>query len=201
MHDWRLEEQNSPSIKELQTFLVHTCSGWISPILSFLREGRLPPNPEEAKKIQKRATRFTILNDELYKRGSWRQATSSRRCNKTQSILWRSVTIAKGTKMFNKSPEKRWRKFARLGHSHNRGWTSWVLYHREKDKWSSYSSQLTTSQSGSKRKPLQQSQKQRYKILYGKILFAGSGYPGRSYQITIVSSTTRDSDHFARAWA
>ena len=55
--------------------------------------------------------------------------------------------------------------------------------------------------SGSKRKPLQQSQKQRYKILYGKILFAGSGYPGRSYQITIVSSTTRDSDHFARAWA
>ena len=69
MHDWRLEEQNSPSIKELQTFPVHTCSGWTSPILSFLREGRLPPHPEEAKKIQKRAARFTILNDELYKRG------------------------------------------------------------------------------------------------------------------------------------
>ena len=37
--------------------------------MSFLREGRLPLDPEEAKKVQKRAARFTILNDELYKRG------------------------------------------------------------------------------------------------------------------------------------
>ena len=34
----------------------------------FLQDGRLPPNPEEAKKIQKRAARFTVLNDKLYKR-------------------------------------------------------------------------------------------------------------------------------------
>ncbi|XP_050262614.1 uncharacterized protein LOC126707068 [Quercus robur] len=67
INDWRLEEPNSPSIKEFQTFPVHTYSGWTSPILSFLRD--LPPNPEEAKKIQKRAARFTVLNDELYKRG------------------------------------------------------------------------------------------------------------------------------------
>ena len=51
MNDWRLEEQNSPSIKELQTFPMHIRSGWMSPILSFLRDGRLPPNPKEAKKI------------------------------------------------------------------------------------------------------------------------------------------------------
>ena len=38
-------------------------------ILSFLRDGRLPPNLEEARKIQKRTARFTVLNDELYKRG------------------------------------------------------------------------------------------------------------------------------------
>ena len=68
MNDWRLEEQNSPNIKEFQTFPVHTCSGWIDPILSFLRDGRLPPNPEEAKKIQKQVAPFTVLNDELYKR-------------------------------------------------------------------------------------------------------------------------------------
>ena len=67
--DWRLEEQNSPRIKELQTFLVHTHSRWTSPILSFLKDGRLPPNPKEAKKIQKRATWFTVLNDKLYKKG------------------------------------------------------------------------------------------------------------------------------------
>ena len=39
------------------------------PILSFLREGQVPPNLKEAKKIQKRAARFTILNDKLYNRG------------------------------------------------------------------------------------------------------------------------------------
>ena len=66
---WRLEEQNSPSIKEFQTFPVHARSGWMNPILSYLKDGQLPPDHEEAKKIQKRATRFTVLNDELYKRG------------------------------------------------------------------------------------------------------------------------------------
>ena len=69
VNDWRLEEQNSPSIEEFQTFPVNTCSGWTSPILSYLKNGRLPPSPEEAKKIKKRVARFTILNDELYKRG------------------------------------------------------------------------------------------------------------------------------------
>ena len=48
---------------------MHTCAGWTSPILSDLKDGRLPPNPKEAKKIQKRAARFTVLYDELYKRG------------------------------------------------------------------------------------------------------------------------------------
>ena len=53
---WKLEEQNSPSIEEFQTFLVHAHAGWTSPILSYLKDGQLPPNPDEAKKIQKWAT-------------------------------------------------------------------------------------------------------------------------------------------------
>ena len=69
VNNWRLEEQNFPSIKEFQTFPVHTRSGWTSPILSYLKDGRLPPNLEEAKKIKKRAAKFMMLNDELYKRG------------------------------------------------------------------------------------------------------------------------------------
>ena len=48
---------------------MHTCASWISPILSYLKGGRLPPNPDEAKKIKKWAARFIVLNDELYKRG------------------------------------------------------------------------------------------------------------------------------------
>ena len=41
----------------------------MAPIVSFLQGGHLPQNTEEAKKIKKRAARFTILNNTLYKRG------------------------------------------------------------------------------------------------------------------------------------
>ena len=67
--DWKTKEQNHPSILELQISSVHTDHGWTSPIVTFLQEGRLPNDPEEAKKVRRRAARFTILNDELYKRG------------------------------------------------------------------------------------------------------------------------------------
>ena len=48
---------------------MHAHFGWTSPILSYLKDGQLPPNPKEAKKIQKRAARFMVPNDKLYKRG------------------------------------------------------------------------------------------------------------------------------------
>ena len=41
----------------------------MTPIVSFLQDERLPQDIEEAKKIKKRAAKFTILNDTLYKRG------------------------------------------------------------------------------------------------------------------------------------
>ena len=41
----------------------------MTPIISYLQDGHLPQNTKEAKKIKKRAARFTILNDALYKRG------------------------------------------------------------------------------------------------------------------------------------
>ena len=64
-----MEEQEFSNIEEFQTFPVHTRSGWKDPILSFLRDGRLPSSPKEAKKVQKRVVRFTVLNGELYKWG------------------------------------------------------------------------------------------------------------------------------------
>ena len=39
----------------------------MTPIISFLQDGHLPQDMDEAKKIKKRAARFTILNDALYK--------------------------------------------------------------------------------------------------------------------------------------
>ena len=41
----------------------------MTPIISFLQDGHLPQDIEEAKKVRKRATKFTILNNTLYKRG------------------------------------------------------------------------------------------------------------------------------------
>ena len=41
----------------------------MTPIMSFLQDGHLPQNADEARKIKKRSARFTILNDTLYKRG------------------------------------------------------------------------------------------------------------------------------------
>ena len=67
--NWRLEEQNSLNIEEFQTFLMHARAGWTSPILSYLKDGQLPPDLKEPRKIQRRAARFTVLNDELYRRG------------------------------------------------------------------------------------------------------------------------------------
>ena len=39
----------------------------MDPILSNIK--KLPSNPFEAKKVKVRAVRFTVMNDELYKRG------------------------------------------------------------------------------------------------------------------------------------
>ena len=41
----------------------------MTPIVSFLQDGYLPQDAEEAKKIKKKAARFSILNDTLYKKG------------------------------------------------------------------------------------------------------------------------------------
>ena len=38
-------------------------------IVTYIRDGMLLANPLEARKIKVRLSRFTILNDELYKRG------------------------------------------------------------------------------------------------------------------------------------
>ena len=64
-----MEIQKRPSIEEVPTFTIQSTNSWMTPIIAFLQDGHLPQNVEEAKKIKKRADRFTILNDALYKRG------------------------------------------------------------------------------------------------------------------------------------
>ncbi|XP_050242514.1 uncharacterized protein LOC126691525 [Quercus robur] len=64
-----MEVQKHPSIEEASTFTIWSVNSWITPILSFLQDGRLPQDVEKARKVKKRAAKFMILNDTLYKRG------------------------------------------------------------------------------------------------------------------------------------
>ena len=61
--DLTMEVQKHPSIEEVLTFTIRSTNSWMTPIMSFLQDGHLPQNTEEAKKVKKRAARFTILND------------------------------------------------------------------------------------------------------------------------------------------
>ena len=64
-----MEIQKRLNIEEVPTFTIQSTNSWMTPIISFLQDGHFPQNAEEAKKIKKRAARFMILNDTLYKRG------------------------------------------------------------------------------------------------------------------------------------
>ena len=64
-----MEVQKHPSIEEVPTFAIQNESSWLTPIVSFLQDGHLPQDADNARKIRKGAARFTILNDVLYKRG------------------------------------------------------------------------------------------------------------------------------------
>ncbi|XP_065621860.1 uncharacterized protein LOC136064257 [Quercus suber] len=67
--DLMIEIHKNPSIEEILTFAVQSTSSWMTLIMSFLQDGHLPQDADEARKIKKRAARFTILSDTLYKRG------------------------------------------------------------------------------------------------------------------------------------
>ena len=64
-----MEVQKHPSIEEMPTFVIQKVSSWITPIMAFIQDGHLPQDTAEAKKVRKKAAKFTILNDTLYKRG------------------------------------------------------------------------------------------------------------------------------------
>ena len=64
-----MEVQKYPSIEEVPTFTIQSRNNWMTPIVAFLQDRHLPQDANEARKIRKKAARFTILNDVLYKRG------------------------------------------------------------------------------------------------------------------------------------
>ena len=67
--DLLVEVQYLPSIEGLEVSCVLSGKSWMDPIVTYIRNDSLPSDPAEARKVKIRSSRFTILNDELYKRG------------------------------------------------------------------------------------------------------------------------------------
>ena len=63
------EVLTKPSIKEIQALQVEPKGTWMTPILSYIQEGKLPKDPNEVRRTRVCSARFAILNGQLYKQG------------------------------------------------------------------------------------------------------------------------------------
>ena len=48
-----MEVQKHPSIEEVPTFTIQSMNSWMTPIISFLQDGHLPQDADEARKIKR----------------------------------------------------------------------------------------------------------------------------------------------------
>nr|XP_023913408.1 uncharacterized protein LOC112024989 [Quercus suber] len=58
-----------PSIDLPEMLQIEGEENWMTPIVSYLRDGRLPEGKDEARKLRVRSTRYILMDKVLYKRG------------------------------------------------------------------------------------------------------------------------------------
>ena len=63
------EVQYMPSIDVQEVQQVDNRENWMTPIISYLKDGRLPEEKDEARKVRVRSARYVLMNEVLYKRG------------------------------------------------------------------------------------------------------------------------------------
>ncbi|XP_030936622.1 uncharacterized protein LOC115961854 [Quercus lobata] len=63
------EVQYMPSIDVPEVQQVDNRENWMTPIISYLKDRRLPEEKDEAKKVRVRSARYVLMNEVLYKRG------------------------------------------------------------------------------------------------------------------------------------
>ena len=63
------EVQYMPSIDVPEVQQVDSRGNWMTPIISYLKDGRLPEEKDEARKLRVRSARYVLMNEVLYKRG------------------------------------------------------------------------------------------------------------------------------------
>ena len=63
------EVQYIPSINIPEVLQIQNEGNWMTPIISYLKDGSLPKGKDEARRLRVRSARYVLLNDVLYKRG------------------------------------------------------------------------------------------------------------------------------------
>ena len=63
------EIQYLPSIDFPEVYQVEGEDNWMTPIISYLKDGALPEGKDEARKLRVRSARYVLMNEILYKRG------------------------------------------------------------------------------------------------------------------------------------
>ena len=63
------EVQYIPSIDLLEVQQIENRENWMTPIVSYLKDGKLPEGKDEARKLRVRAARYVLMDEVLYKRG------------------------------------------------------------------------------------------------------------------------------------
>ena len=63
------EVQYVPSIDLPKVQQIEDRENWMTPIVSYLKDGKLPEGKDEARKLRVRAARYVLMDEVLYKRG------------------------------------------------------------------------------------------------------------------------------------
>ena len=63
------EVQYVPSIDLPEVQQIENRENWMTPIVSYLKDRKLPEGKDEARKLRVRAARYVLMDEVLYKRG------------------------------------------------------------------------------------------------------------------------------------
>ena len=58
-----------PSIDIPEVQQVESKRNWMTPIISYLKDARLPEEKDEARKLRVRSARYVLMDELLHKRG------------------------------------------------------------------------------------------------------------------------------------
>ena len=61
--------QYMPSIDLPEMLQIEGDGNWMIPIVSYLKDGRLPEAKDEARKLKVKSARYVLIDEVLYKRG------------------------------------------------------------------------------------------------------------------------------------